>query len=148
MRRALAVSLATAFVLAGCGGGEGERLSRQEYAGPADAICAEGNRRTERLANPESLPDLAEVTEDTRNILDDAIDELRKLRPPSDEQKLVNQWLAQLEQLTDDLAKIRDEARAKDLAGIRTVAERAQAHNDRANEFATTLGMKVCNTTN
>jgi Rad3-related DNA helicase len=147
VRRALALPLAAALVLGGCGG-ESKRLSRAEYAQKADAICADGNRRTERLPTPTNLPELAEVTEDTRNILDDAIDELRKLRPPSDEENLAKQWLAQLEQLTDDLAEIRDGARANDRDAIRTVAERTQSHNNRANELATTLGMKVCYTTN
>ena len=92
VRRALALSLATVFIFAGCGGGEAKLLSRQDYAEKADAICAEGNRRTRRLPNPGTLPQLAEVTEDTINILDDAIDELRKLRPPSDDGYTITGW--------------------------------------------------------
>jgi hypothetical protein len=147
VRRALVLVLATILALVGCGG-EGKRLSREEYAQKADAICAEGNRKTDKLPSPANLQELADVSDRTRDILADAIDDLRKLEPPSDEQKLVDQWLAQLKTLTDDLAEIRDKARASDLQGVQATAERAQAHNDRANELGTTLGMKVCNTTN
>lgn len=147
MRRAPVLALGAILALAGCGG-EGKRLSRQEFADKADAICALGNRETEKLPNPANLPELAEVSDKTIDILDDALNELRKLEPPEDEQKIVDQWLAQFETLKDDLAEIRDKARARDLAGVQAVAERAQAHNTRANELGTTLGMSVCNTTN
>ena len=147
VRRALVLALATIFALAGCGG-EAERLSRQEYAQKADAICAKGNRQTEELPDPTNLPELANVSDKTIDILDDALGELRKLSPPTNQQKLVDQWLAQFEVLKDDLAEIRDNARDNDFAAVGQVAERAQAHNARANELGTTLGMKVCNTTN
>jgi hypothetical protein len=147
VRRALVLALATLFAVVGCGG-DSERLSRQEFAEKADAICAKGNRETEMLPSPANLPELAEVSDKTIDILDDALNELRKLEPPEDEQKIVDQWLAQFETLRDDLAEIRDKARANDLAGVQAIAERAQDHNARANELGTTLGMKVCNTTN
>jgi hypothetical protein len=147
VRRAPVLALGTILALTGCGG-EAKRLSRQEFAQKSDAICAKGNQRTERLPNPENLAELAAVSDKTIDILDDALNELRKLEPPEDEQKLVDEWLAQFETLKDDLAGIRDKARAKDLEGVQAIAERAQDHNARANELGTTLGMKVCNTTN
>jgi DNA-binding NtrC family response regulator len=147
VRRALVLALATTLALVGCGG-EAKRLSREEYAQKADAICAEGNRQTERLPSPGNLPELADVTDRTLVILDDALSDLRKLKPPADQQKIVDQWLAQLETLTDDLEEIRDEARDNDIRAVQAIAERAQDHNARANELGTTLGMKVCNTTN
>jgi hypothetical protein len=147
VRRALVLALATTLALVGCGG-EAKRLSREEYAQKADAICAEGNRKTERLPSPGNLPQLANVTDKTLDILDDALSDLRKLKPPADQQKIVDQWLAQLETLTDDLEEIRDEARDNDIQAVQAIAERAQDHNARANELGTTLGMKICNTTN
>jgi acyl-CoA reductase-like NAD-dependent aldehyde dehydrogenase len=133
------------LAVAGCGG-EAERLSREEYAQKADAICAKGNQRTKKLPNPANLSELADVADRTIEILDQALNDLRKLEPPADQEKIVDQWLAQFENLKDDLAEIRDKARADDIGGVRDIAERAQNHNDRANELATTLGMNVCNT--
>jgi hypothetical protein len=147
VRRALVLVLATTLVLVGCGG-EAKRLSREEYAQKADAICAKGNRRTEQLPSPGNLAELADVTDKTLGILDDALNDLRELEPPADQQRLVDQWLAQLETLTNDLEEIRDKSKANDIQGVQAIAERAQDHNDRANELGTTLGMKVCNTTN
>jgi hypothetical protein len=147
VRRALVLALATILALVGCGG-EAKRLSREEYAQQADAICAKGNRRTEQLPSPGNLSELADVTDKTLDILEGALNDLRKLKPPSDQQKIADQWLAQLETLTEDLEEIRDEARANDIQAVQAIAEKAQDHNTRANELGTTLGMKVCNTTN
>src|SRR5919198_878058 len=85
---------------AGCGGGgSSERLTRDEYAKQADAICSKYNDQTKALANPTSLSELANVADKTLPILDHAISDLRKLRPPENEQSTADAWLAQIENL-------------------------------------------------
>jgi len=145
MRRALLLVLLTILFLTACGGGGGKRLTKGEYASKADAICAKGNQQTSALRNPSNLSELADVADKTIPILDKAIGDLRKLRPPANEQDTVDQWLDEVEKLKDDLREIRDKAKDKDLQGIQTVAATAQEHNARSNELATQLGMKVCN---
>lgn len=144
MRRA-SFALVTMLVLAGCGGGGGERLTRQEFASKADAICGKYNEQTKALENPTSLSDLANVADKTLPILDNALEDLRKLKPPEDEQASVNAWLEQVENLRGDVAKIRDKAKDKDLQGVQAILPRADQHNSRSNQLATQLGMKVCN---
>jgi hypothetical protein len=146
MRRAPLLALLTILVLTACGGGGGgKRLTKGEYASKADAICARGNQQTKSLQNPSNLSELADVADKTIPILDDAIRDLRKLRPPANEQDTVDQWLDEVEKLKDDLAEIRDKAKDNDMQGIQTVATKAQEDNARSNELATQLGMNVCN---
>ena len=136
--------LAVALV-AGCGGGGGKRLTRDEYATKADAICGKYTQQTKALANPTNLSDLAGVADKTLPILDHAISDLRKLKPPADEQSTVDQWLTQVENLKGDLQEIRDKAKTSDVQGVQAVVPRATQDNKQSNQLATQLGMKICN---
>ena len=145
MRRALPLLLAIAL-LAGCGGGggNGEPLTREEYAAKADAICGKYKQETDSLARPANLSDLAKVADQVIPILDKARGELRKLKPPANEQATASAWLDQFDVIIDDVAKIRDKAKANDAAGVQAQAQPALQHNERANQLATQLGMTVC----
>jgi hypothetical protein len=132
-------------VLAGCGGGSGKQLTRKEYASRADAVCTKYNEQVKALSNPANLSELADVADKTIPILDDAIHDLRKLKPPQDEEKVAQQWLSQVEGLKTDLSDIRDKAKSNDMQGVQAIVPRAQNHNARSNELATELGMTVCN---
>jgi hypothetical protein len=131
-------------VSAGCGGGS-KALSRQEYASKADAICGKYNEQVKALSHPANLADLAKVTDKALPILDHAIGALHKLKPPKDEEKIVGQWLGQIDNLKADLTEIRDKAKANDELGVKAVLPKAQDHNKRSTELATELGMTVCN---
>jgi hypothetical protein len=134
-------------LLAGCGGngGGGERLSREEYASQADEICGKYNKQVKALENPSNLSELATVSDKSIPILENAIRDLRELKPPADEQATADEWLDRVETLKGDLEKIRDRAKDDDLEGVEAVVPVAQEHNDRSNELATQLGMHVCN---
>ena len=147
MRRALLLLLATTTLLAGCGGGGGSNdgaLTRDEYAAKADAVCGKYKKQTDALARPANLSDLADVADDVIPILENARDELRDLKPPADEASTADAWLDQFDVIIDDVEKIRDKAKDNDQAGVQALAQPALEHNNRANQLATQLGMKVC----
>jgi len=138
--------LFTIALVAGCGGGgSSERLTREDYASQADAICGKYNQQTKALANPSNLSDLADVADKTLPILDNALDDLHKLKPPADEQSTADDWLTAVEKLKGDLKEIRDKAKDKDIKGVQAVVPKASEHNAKANKLATQLGMNVCN---
>jgi hypothetical protein len=145
MRRAPLIALALVLVLPGCGGGGGKALTKQEYAAKADAICGKYNQQTKALASPKTLSDLATVADQTLPILDHALTDFGKLRPPASEEGLADQWVAQVTNLKEDLQRIRDKAKTGDIKAVRQVVPRAQADNSRSNQLATKLGMSVCN---
>ena len=74
-----------------------------------------------------------------------SISDLKKLKPPADEQSVATQWLVQVQGLKNDLQEIRDKANAKDIQAVQQVVPKAEQHNARSNELATELGMTVCN---
>jgi hypothetical protein len=139
--------LLTVLALSGCGGedGGGERLTREEYAAQADAICTKYNEQVRSLQDPSDIEELAEAADKTLPILDDAIGNLRELRPPESDEATADEWLDQVELLKGDLEEIRDRAQDNDLPSVQAAVPGAQQHNDRSNELATQLGMSVCN---
>jgi hypothetical protein len=129
----------------GAGGGGGERLSRAQYASQADAICSKYNKRTKSLGSKvRNLSDLAKAFDRALPLLENALAELGTLKPPENEQHSVSLWLAQSQVLKHDLEQIRDRARAKDMKSVRSLFAKAQSDDQRGNELASKLGMKVC----
>jgi hypothetical protein len=147
MGRALpiAIALALVFLLPGCGGGSGARLTKAEYASKADAICGKYNQQIRTFGNPKNLSDLAKVADKTLPVLDQTIKEISKLEPPAREKALSDQWLSQVRNLRADLQEIRDAAKAGNIQGVQAVVPKATDHNSKSNALADQLGMSVCN---
>jgi len=143
--RRVSFLLLALVLVAGCGGSGGKRLTKEEYASKADAICAKYNGEVKKLDNPQNLSELARVADETLPILDNAITDLKKLNPPAAEQAKADQWLSQVEKLADDLTEIRDRAKDKNMQAVQAVVPKAEEHNRRSNALATELGMSVCN---
>jgi hypothetical protein len=143
--RCAALALALLVVAgAGCGSGGDKRLSREEYAKRADAVCQRTNRLTQPPGAVSSMPALARFADTTLKPLYQALADLRRLGPPEDEQVTVNEWLRQLELLRGDAILIRDRARANDARGVSRVAVAATRVNERFKALAAQLGMTVC----
>jgi hypothetical protein len=132
-------------VAAGCGGGGGKRLSRDQYASKADAVCRKYNAQAKLLVAPTNLSELGKAFDRALPLLEKAIKDLRKLKPPESEQARADQWLTQVENLKDDLAEIRDKARDNDEQGVQATFRKATQDDQRGNQLATKLGMTACN---
>lgn len=133
------------IVLAGCGAKSSAALTKEGYASRADAICGKYNEKIKTFAKPKSLSGLAVIADKTLPVLDSAISEIGKLKPPASEKALSDQWLTQVRNLRNDLKDIRGKAKAGDMQGVQAVVPRATEHNSRSNALATQLGMSVCN---
>jgi hypothetical protein len=145
VRRASTLLLAIVLV-AGCGGGSsGPRLTREQYAAKADAICTKYKQKTDALSRPSTLSDLADVSDQVLPLLHKAKGELKHLRPPQDEEATANAWLDEFDVIVNDVEKIRDAAKKGDTAAIRAAAAPALQHDQHSNDLATQLGMTVCN---
>jgi hypothetical protein len=143
VRRASLVLLVLA-VAAGCGGGGGKRLSRQEFASKADAICSGYNRELTALKQPSSVAELGTSLDHLLVSFERARKDLSRLKPPENEQATVDQWLAQLEILEGDLKAVRDKAKSNDVPGVQAAGRKGVEDNRRRNRLAAKLGMTVC----
>jgi hypothetical protein len=145
VRRASPLLLALVLA-AGCGSGgsSGQRLTREQYAAKADAICSKYKQKTDALSRPATLTDLADVADQVLPLLDAARGELRALRPPGAEQATAQAWLDEFDLIVQDVKNIRDKAKNNDSAGVQAAAQPALKHDQHANELAAQLGMTVC----
>ena len=143
-----AAPLLVAIVLvAGCGSGgsKGQRLTRDEYAAKADAVCSKYKAKADALSQPATLSDLADVSDQVLPLLHDARGELHALRPPQNEDATAKAWLDEFDVIIDDIQKIRDAAKKNDAGAVQAAATPALRHNEHSNDLATQLGMTVCN---
>jgi hypothetical protein len=140
--RASLSTLLVGLALVGCGG-NGDGLSKEEYAEKADAICREYQQRAQ-VSSATTAPAFVAAADRTLAAFDDATRELQNLEPPESEQDLVDQWFAQLRVLRGHVKRMRDRAKADDLQGVRELVPLGLEHNRRANELAARLGMQVC----
>jgi hypothetical protein len=139
-----AVLLLLCAVVAACGSNGSHRLTPEEYARRADAICSRFQRLTTGLGAPSNTHGLAKVAGRTLPLLDKARSDLGRLRPPATEQQLARRWLDSMVVLRRDLVELRERALANDLLGVRRVAVPAQRHNRTTDRLAARLGMTVC----
>jgi hypothetical protein len=137
--------LAASLLLVACGSSD-HRLSKEEYAKRADAICTRFNRQQPSLPNLQNVTvkQVERLAVQTIPLLDRTTADLARLAPPKDEQELADRWLAALRRLRADAMRIRDRARANDLAGVAALVEPSQRDETAAEMLAAQLGTSVC----
>lgn len=140
----LAMVAAGGLAVGGCGDDGPDRLSREEFVTQGNAICAEGERRLDTLAeeafagfteeNPPTEEDFQKFVEESAiPELERQFDELDELAPPED--------------LEDELDAALEEARAaadraRDDPSL--LAAEEDTTFDRANELIAEAGLDAC----
>jgi hypothetical protein len=139
-------ALAAVAVLAGCSsGGDGDgRLSRKEYLERADAICAEYDRRLDRLENPRNLAELARFADDALPVAREGVRRLRALRPPDDMAARVRAWLERNEENVRTIERLREAARAGNETRVQELASAGVDNEAEADRLARELGLRAC----
>lgn len=143
MRRALAPLLALVLV-AGCGGGNGERLSHEEFVAQADAICERQVAKIKAVPQPESLEELDEYAEKVIPLAKEEVEQLHELEPPQADEEKVEQMLDDVEATVSAVERIGEAAKAGDQAQLQAAIAEGQAADARAERTSRELGLKVC----
>jgi hypothetical protein len=141
--RRLAPLLLVPIAAAGCGGG-GKPLSHAEYVRQADAVCTRYNAAVRKLPKPASPPAIVDFAGKSLKLLDDALADERKLRPPKQLDPLKTRWLAQAQVVRGDIAALREAAKKGDVNKIQTTLAKGGRDDARSNSLAAQLGLKVC----
>jgi hypothetical protein len=142
--RRLLVLVVLAGLLAACGGGGSARLGRQEYAKRADALCDRYAAQLRGLGQPKTFPELARFTDKAAPLAQRLIDETTKLRPPEDEQALVDRWNAENQKIVDAIEALGAAARKNDQKAAKAALDAGDAANTRSNALGRQLGMSAC----
>ena len=143
MTRVALIALA-ALVLAGCGGGGDDRLSREEWTTQADAICKVVNDRLAETEQPNTMAELVTVLEQGLEDVEAALADLRELSPPEDMEQDVDAWIGRVEAASEQIEVARDAAKAQDEEALAEALEEGTRINDDGNRRARELGLKEC----
>jgi len=140
--RRLAI-IAAAAALAGCAGEADERLSREEFAEQATAICARAEERLSALREPENVAEVEGYARDAQAITQEGVDDLGGLEPPEELEEAFARYLQQADEVVALLGELEDAAAAGDEAEARRLSARiAQAAEARA--AAEAAGIPAC----
>jgi hypothetical protein len=140
--RVLGIGVGLLLLAAGCGASG--RLSKEDYAKRADAICSKYNRKIQALGTPKSLSEIGGFADKALALTRKGNAELRDLKAPKSEEETAKEWTAQNELVARAVADLRDAAKKNDRAGIQTALDEATSANRTANGLARRLGLGVC----
>jgi hypothetical protein len=145
MRKCVGIVLiAAASALGACGGDDEEPLSRADFVRQADAICADAEKRTDALPEPQSAADLKKTIDQARPIVEEEVDKLKDLgdRAPDDVKEDFDRALV----LLDDQLEVLDEFQAAgtDQAKLQAASEKGDKLSKEADGIARRIGLKEC----
>jgi hypothetical protein len=146
VRRVACVLLALGLVAAGCGGGGGggDRLTQEEFAQQADAICTEYDKKLDDLGQPQTIEDLANMSVKAQSIANEGLSKLRDLQPPEEIETNVNSWLDKFEQQVDMIDELVEAAQSGDQTKLEQISAQGQDAEAEAQKQARAIGLKEC----
>jgi hypothetical protein len=142
----LAALAAAVAVAAGCGAGEeGDgRLTKEEFIAAADAICKEANAKLDALGTPTTLEQIAKFAGDAITIQEEALADLKALKPPAADEATINEAYALLDQQLELGRQIEAAAKEGDQAKIQELVGEVQPIDSQADQIAQDYGLKEC----
>jgi hypothetical protein len=139
--------LAAGLIVAGCGGGGGDRLSKAEFVSRADGICQQYEAKLDALGTPQNQKELAAFADKAVPIAKQGRDDLGDLNPPEDLEDEYDAWLEQGDKAIDIVERLRTAAGDGDQAEIQKIAQEAEQTDREANRLAGQIGFKRCGDT-
>ena len=144
MRHAALPGLVLGLLLAGCGGGEGERLSRAQLIQRGDQQCAALAKQEQRVGAFRDVKALAAKGDALLAVDRAGLRRFARLRPPSDLQRDFDAYLKLVRGALEVEAQYIDAAKNRDVPSLRRLNLRQQALRPRLAEAARKVGFRVC----
>jgi hypothetical protein len=140
------LSIASAAVGTGCGGGGSEQVSAAELVQKADAICAKERSSFDRIQAhpPPNASIAADQTGELIQATEDANSQLSDLKPPDDLQSAYERYLEARERAVDQMKRGKDAADDQDSADYGAAQAAVARDATQRRKLAQALGFKVC----
>ena len=126
--------------------GEG-RLTKEEFVREANAVCDEFDDELADMQPPTSTAGIRDFAERTQQLMTEALQQLRDLRPPPDDDEVVDGMLGNLERVSSLLPDLADAAEGQNLDRIQELNGEFSSEINDFNEAAEAYGLKVCAST-
>ena len=131
-----AVLVLTLAAAAGCGGGGGT-LSKEEYTTKLSKVCADLNAKTKELGVPSSPDEVVAKGPQLAGEFQKAIDEAKKLKPPSELEDAADHFVSLAQQIHDKIEELIDAAKKQDAVKLAGIAISINTLSKQSNEIAT-----------
>ena len=142
--RIAVVTLGLVALLAGCGEGGDDRLSREEFVRRADEICADYDKRLDDLPDPQNVRELETLAAQAFPIAQEGIRKLRELRPPEELTGDVTRWLRLNDANARSIHALEEAAGRGATREVQRIASEAADNERRADELAKKIGLEDC----
>lgn len=142
----IAILVGVVALIAGCGGGDSDSLSADEFRTQADAICTDYNTQADALTDPSSPSQYLASLKEILPLQQAQITKLEDLKPPSELEDDFSAALDLLKKQTTALtsATTRIEGGEDPSAVITDLGTEAGSLGDQADARAKALGLEVC----
>jgi galactokinase len=133
------------IALGGCGGGGGSgRLSKEEYAAKANALCAAFHKKVDAYGNPASIAEMITMVEGMLPLDKQMVADFAKLEPPADEEaqakrlvQLGNEQATRIEEMLKAL-------KAGDMAKVNALVKEGSANDTESKRLFREIGITEC----
>jgi hypothetical protein len=153
-RAAVTLAVTAAIAIGACGGGS-SHLTKKDFVKKADAICTAGTQKIDKLDSPNfdptsenlskaQLTDAAKFLDQAVTIQSSNVDDIKKLNPPSADEKTVNDFLSLVDkgdsQMRDAASAARDGDSTKFRSAFNDAGKTLSSASSKANDY----GLKEC----
>ncbi len=142
-RLVVPVSVLAVVLVAGCGGG-GSKLTHTQFVSKANAICADYNARTAKLAAPNSFDSVVTYASQLRKIAEDDVGKFEKLNPPDEDRANWKAFGKSGDQLIAAAGDLEKAAKDRDAAKIQQLLDEAKTRSAESKRIGTAMGTPAC----
>jgi len=144
----VALLISAAIVVGGCGSkgnsGNEKRLTKAEFAARANAICVDAQKKTDALGEPKTTAEFLALLPKYRDLSAKTANDLKKLKPPANEQTLVDKVLTASGQQIGVLDQMITALEKNDKALVQKLAEKGSTMDTANNRTFRQLGATSC----
>ena len=133
-----------AILLGGCGGGGGDRLSKDEYAAKANTLCAAFNKEVGATGTLRVTEGIAAAMDKLLPFEKKLITDLKALKSPADEEATAKKAIAFGEQVYAGETRLNAALKAGEMKKAQKLTTAIEVPGHQADDLFTQLGATEC----
>jgi hypothetical protein len=136
--------LSVAIVLGGCGGGGSKRLTKEQFAAKADALCAAYNKHVNAVPTPKSDAEAMASLEKLLPLNRKLVADVKALKPPASEEATVKRVVTLGEEQAVRIDDLIAAVKAKNKTKLNTIIKAGDANAKESKALFKQLGLTEC----
>ena len=140
-------AIGTVLVLCSCGGGgsdNGKRLTKEQFAAKANAICVSFNKANSAAGTPASIKEAIAQVEKLTPLYEKRVSDLAKLKPPANEEATVSRIVALETKRTSLVKEVLAALKKNDVVAANKLVQSGNADSKEAKSLYPKVGLTEC----